>query len=97
MPEARHKQAVKDGWITQKQYAKLPPALLDGIVKSKKKSGKKVAGFSVAKKGEARKGAMKGARLAFDDTKQEKDKVAKRKKAQSKADKGRKGIKQGRK
>ena len=91
MPEARHKQAVKDGWITQKQYAKLPPALLDGIIKSKMK-GKKTT-----KKGNARKGAMKGARLAFDDTKQEKDKVAKRKKAQSKADKGRKGIKQGRK
>ena len=33
------KKALKDGLLTQKQYDKLPPALLDGIIKSKR-SGK---------------------------------------------------------
>tara|TARA_R110002012_G_scaffold24851_1_gene82596 strand:+ start:8916 stop:9173 length:258 start_codon:yes stop_codon:yes gene_type:complete len=34
-----HKKALKDGLLTQKQYDKLPEALLDGIIKSKKKNG----------------------------------------------------------
>tara|TARA_R110000772_G_scaffold11488_3_gene35912 strand:- start:570 stop:824 length:255 start_codon:yes stop_codon:yes gene_type:complete len=34
-----HKKALKDGLLTQKQYDKLPEALLDGIIKSKR-SGK---------------------------------------------------------
>ena len=90
MPEARHMKAMKDGWITQKQYDKLPPALLDGIVKVKKKKGIRTKEWS-ERKGNKMKGAMPGSRLAFDDTKQEKRKVAQRK-----ADKGRKAIKAGR-
>ena len=78
MPEARHKKAVDEGWITMKQYTKLPPKLLDGIVASKKKSGTHTKEWS-EKKGNARKGAMKGSRLAFDDTKQEKTKMKKKK------------------
>ena len=35
-----HKKALKDGLLTQKQYDKLPEALLDGIIKSKRKGGK---------------------------------------------------------
>ena len=31
-----HKKALKDGLLTQKQYDKLPEALLDGIIKSKR-------------------------------------------------------------
>lgn len=70
MPLEDHKQAVKDGLISQKQYDKLPPHLLTAIVKSKKKN---------TKKGDARKGAVAGSRLAFDDTKQEKRKNKKKK------------------
>ena len=40
-------------------------ALLEGIVKSKRKGGKK----NGTKKGGARKGQPKGSRLAYDDTK----------------------------
>ena len=40
MPHEDHKQAVKDGLISQKQYDKLPPHLLTAIVKSKKKNMK---------------------------------------------------------
>jgi hypothetical protein len=76
MPEARHKKAMEDGWITQKQYAKLPPKLLDGIVKSKKASGTRTKEWS-EKKGNKRKGQLPGSRLAFDDTKQEKTKMKK--------------------
>jgi len=35
------KKALKEGLLTDKQYQKLPEALLLGIVKSKKKKGKK--------------------------------------------------------
>ena len=79
MPNAQQLKAVKEGWITKRQYEKLPEALLDGIIKSKKKSGKKVKEWSETK-GEARKGKLPGSRLAFDDTKQEKKKVKRRKK-----------------
>lgn len=51
MPEERHKKALKDGIITKKQYEKLPPKLLDGIVKSKTKGG--------GKKKPAKKGGKK--------------------------------------
>ena len=70
MPEERHKKAMSEGWITSKQYQKLPPALLDGIIKSKKKSGKKTKEWET-KKGNKRKDQLPGSRLAFDDTKQE--------------------------
>ena len=33
-------KALADGLLTQKQYDKLPSALLDGIIKSKRKGGK---------------------------------------------------------
>lgn len=41
MPTAEHKKAMDEGLITKKQYDKLPSALLDGIIKSKKGGGKK--------------------------------------------------------
>ena len=87
MPDAKHLKAVKEGWITRKQYDKLPPHLLEAIIKSKKKSGKKVKEWSESK-GEARKGKLPGSRLAFDATKQEKKKVAKKKKDKDKKKKG---------
>ena len=40
MPTASQKKARADGLLTQKQYDKLPSALLDGIIKSKRKGGK---------------------------------------------------------
>jgi len=40
MPSDSHKAALQKGIITQKQYDKLPPKLLDGIIKSKSKSTK---------------------------------------------------------
>ena len=80
MPEARHKKAMSEGWITSKQYAKLPPALLDGIIKSKKKSGKKTKEWSEKKGNKSKTANMAGARLDFDDTKQEKTKMKKGKK-----------------
>jgi hypothetical protein len=39
MPSEMQKKALKDGLLTQKQYDKLPSALLDGIIKSKMKNG----------------------------------------------------------
>lgn len=42
MPLEDHKQAMKDGLISKKQYEKLPPHLLTAIIKSKKKQPKKV-------------------------------------------------------
>ena len=41
MPSALSKKGLDKGLITQKQYDKLPAHLLDAIVKSKMKSGKK--------------------------------------------------------
>lgn len=40
MPTASQQKALKDGLLTQKQYDKLPSALLDGIIKSKRGGGK---------------------------------------------------------
>ena len=59
-------KALKDGTISKKQYEKMPDGLLLGIIKR--------GGNKGTKKGGARKGAMAGSRLAFDDTKQEKNK-----------------------
>ena len=39
MPTANQKKALKDGLISSKQYNKLPSALLDAIIKSKRKGG----------------------------------------------------------
>ena len=39
MPTASQKKALKDGLISSKQYNKLPSALLDAIIKSKRKGG----------------------------------------------------------
>jgi len=61
------KQALKDGLLTKKQYDKLPDALLEGIVKSKKKNGVKGktggAGKSRAK-GSTRKAKPSGPKNA---------------------------------
>jgi len=73
MSKAEHAKitkAVKDGLITQKQHDKMPAKLLLGIIKKKKNT----------KKGSARKGEPKGARLAYDDTKDERKKSKKGKK-----------------
>lgn len=64
-------KALKDGVISKKQFDALPEALLMGIVK--KKGEKK----GTTKKGNARKGQVKGARLAYDDTKDESKKKGK--------------------
>tara|TARA_R110000737_G_scaffold234107_1_gene247131 strand:- start:486 stop:704 length:219 start_codon:yes stop_codon:yes gene_type:complete len=39
MPTPEQKKALDDGLLTKKQYDKLPSALLDGIIKSKRKKG----------------------------------------------------------
>ena len=82
MPTADLKKALKDGLISQKQYDKLPPHLLEAIVKSKRKKGgaktNKKGPLKTTKKGNARKGQPKGARLAFDDTKGKKGKKDKK-------------------
>jgi hypothetical protein len=41
MPSELGKKGLEKGLITQKQYDKLPAHLLDAIVKSKMKGGKK--------------------------------------------------------
>lgn len=73
MPSKNSKiqKALKDGVISKKQFDALPDALLLGIVK--KKGEKK----GTTKKGNARKGQPKGARLAYDDTKDERKKKGK--------------------
>ena len=63
-------KAYKDKLITKGQYDKLSDGLLLGIIKKKKNT----------KKGSARKGQPKGARLAYDDTKDERKKSKKGKK-----------------
>ena len=50
MPSAKLQEAVKDGLITQKQYDKMPEALLLGIVKRGGNKGRK------SKKGKKKKG-----------------------------------------
>ena len=50
MPSAKLQKAVKDGLITQKQYDKMPEALLLGIVKRGGNKGRK------SKKGKKKKG-----------------------------------------
>ena len=82
MPSELGKKGLEKGLITKKQYDKLPPHLLDAIVKSKmKKGGAKTNNkgpLKTTKKGNARKGQPKGARLAFDDTKGKKGKKDKK-------------------
>ena len=63
-------KAYKDKLISKGQYDKLSDGLLLGIIKKKK----------TTKKGSARKGQPKGARLAYDDTKDERKKSKKGKK-----------------
>lgn len=63
-------KAYKDKLISKGQYDKLSDGLLLGIIKKKKNT----------KKGSARKGQPKGARLAYDDTKDERKKSKKGKK-----------------
>ena len=40
MPTTTQKQALKQGYITKKQYTKLPSKMLDGIIRHNK-NGKK--------------------------------------------------------
>jgi uncharacterized protein YehS (DUF1456 family) len=51
MPTAEQKKALDDGLLTKKQYDKLPSALLDGIIKSKRGKGKKPKKPKKGKKG----------------------------------------------
>ena len=51
MPSAKLQKAVKDGLITQKQYDKMPEALLLGIVKRGGNKGKKKKHKKKGKKG----------------------------------------------
>tara|TARA_R110000765_G_scaffold223057_5_gene327207 strand:- start:2334 stop:2504 length:171 start_codon:yes stop_codon:yes gene_type:complete len=51
MPSEVLKKAVKDGLITQKQYDKMPEALLLGIVKRGGNGGKKKKTKKPKKKG----------------------------------------------
>ena len=41
MPTKSQQSALKQGYITKKQYDKLPAKMLDGIIKSNKSKGKK--------------------------------------------------------
>ena len=63
-------KAYKDKLISKGQYDKLSDGLLLGIIKKKK----------TTKKGSARKGQPAGARLSYDDTKDERKKSKKGKK-----------------
>ena len=41
MPTPHQKTALKQGYITKKQYQKLPSKMLDGIIKHNRAKGKK--------------------------------------------------------
>ena len=41
MPTANQRKAMNQGYITSKQYNKLPPKMLDGIIRHNKKKGRK--------------------------------------------------------
>ena len=41
MPTKSQQTALKQGYITKKQYDKLPAKMLDGIIKHNRKKGKK--------------------------------------------------------
>ena len=41
MPTKSQQSALKQGYITKKQYDKLPAKMLDGIIKSNRKKHKK--------------------------------------------------------
>ena len=41
MPSTTQRKALKQGYITKKQYSKLPSKMLDGIIRHNKKKGKK--------------------------------------------------------
>ena len=41
MPTKSQQSALKQGYITKKQYDKLPQKMLDGIIRHNKKKGKK--------------------------------------------------------
>lgn len=58
MPTADQKKALDDGLLSKKQYDKLPSALLDGIIKSKRGGGKKKKS-KAPKKPRGKKGVKK--------------------------------------
>ena len=41
MPTSNQKKAMSQGYITKKQYSKLPSKMLDGIIRANKRKGKK--------------------------------------------------------
>ena len=41
MPTKSQQSALKQGYITKKQYDKLPAKMLDGIIRANKKKGRK--------------------------------------------------------
>ena len=49
MPSPSQKSALKQGYITKKQYDKLPTKMLDGIIKHNKAKGRKPGKKSGAK------------------------------------------------
>ena len=51
MPTANQKKAMSQGLITRKQYDKLPPKMLDGIIRHNKSKGKKPGKKHGGKKG----------------------------------------------
>jgi len=55
-----HKKALKEGLLTQKQYDKLPEALLDGIIKSKRAKGTKAPIKQARASGSTRKAKPSG-------------------------------------
>lgn len=81
MPSEASKKALKDGLITQKQYDKLPPHLLEAVVKSKNKGVRKVAKNKKDQEAKSKPKARK--------------KQAKRVKATTQKDKDVKGLKKG--
>ena len=44
MPTSSQRSALKAGYITQKQYDKLPSKMLDGVIRHNKSKGKKPKG-----------------------------------------------------
>lgn len=60
MPTAEQKKALDEGLLTKKQYDKLPSALLDGIIKSKRGGGKKKKPVKAPKSGGAGKSRNMG-------------------------------------
>ena len=55
MPTSSQQSALKAGYITRKQYDKLPSKMLDGIIRHNKSNGKKPKGGKGHGKGKKHK------------------------------------------